>query len=41
VGGRKGDDQALSLENLRLRLGPDDVNLNGTLQLGGAGHVSG
>ena len=35
VGGRKGDDQALSLENLRLRLGPDDVNLNGTLQLGG------
>ena len=35
VGGRKGDSQSVSLENMRLLLGPDDVAVNGMLHLGG------
>lgn len=30
-------DNSISLENLRLKLGPDDVGMNGTLRLGGPG----
>lgn len=35
VGGRKGDSETVTIENMRLLLGPDDVGVNGTLQLGG------
>ena len=35
VAGRTGDSETVSLENLRLLLGPDDVGVNGTLHLGG------
>ena len=35
LAGRKGESETVSLENLRLRLGPDDVGVNGTLHLGG------
>lgn len=35
LGGRKGDSKTVNIENMRLLLGPDDVAVNGTLQLGG------
>lgn len=35
VAQRNKEDQGISLENLRLRLGQDDVNVNGMLRLGG------
>lgn len=35
LAGRTGESQSVSLENLRLLLGPDDVGMSGTLHLGG------
>ena len=35
VGGSKGNNETVSLENLRLLLGPDEVSVNGTLHMGG------
>lgn len=35
VARRNKEDQGVNLENLRLRLGPDDVTVNGVLRLGG------